>query len=343
MSNVLKIKRSQTTATPLSLAEGELAFSEASGNLFIGKSGGNIGVIGGEAGSATYIDNVQDIVGGMVSGNTENGLAVTYDGDKLNFDVADPTLSVSGDATASNVMTNLGSTDLALTLATVNTNVGSFGSTTKIPTFTVNGKGLITAASEVSVATALAIAADTGSDTIDLLTDTITFAGGEGIDTTVLDNVVTITGEDASATNKGVASFNSADFGVVSGAVSIYDVTLGTQTSGDYVAGVSGTTNQVTVTGGAGEGSTPVLSLPQDIAVTSNVSFGSVVATGPVTGSNLNVSNWNDVYTWYQSMIATNDVDNVINTWAELVNSLNNAGEDVNILNNASTIDGGTF
>jgi hypothetical protein len=35
----------------------------------------------------------------------------------------------------------------ALTLATVNANVGTFGSSTSIPTFTVNGKGLITAAS----------------------------------------------------------------------------------------------------------------------------------------------------------------------------------------------------
>jgi hypothetical protein len=34
----------------------------------------------------------------------------------------------------------------ALTLATVNANVGSFGSSTAIPNFTVNGKGLITAA-----------------------------------------------------------------------------------------------------------------------------------------------------------------------------------------------------
>ncbi len=36
---------------------------------------------------------------------------------------------------------------LATTLATVNSNVGSFGSSTSIPSFTVNGKGLITAAS----------------------------------------------------------------------------------------------------------------------------------------------------------------------------------------------------
>lgn len=48
---------------------------------------------------------------------------------------------LTGDATAS------GPGSAALTLATVNSNVGSFGSSTSIPSFTVNGKGLITAAS----------------------------------------------------------------------------------------------------------------------------------------------------------------------------------------------------
>jgi len=45
--NTIRIKRSATTATPPLLAEGELAYSEASGNLFIGTAGGNIQVIGG--------------------------------------------------------------------------------------------------------------------------------------------------------------------------------------------------------------------------------------------------------------------------------------------------------
>lgn len=49
--------------------------------------------------------------------------------------------ALTGDVTAA------GPGSVAGTLATVNSNVGSFGSSTSIPSFTVNGKGLITAAS----------------------------------------------------------------------------------------------------------------------------------------------------------------------------------------------------
>ena len=49
--------------------------------------------------------------------------------------------ALTGDGTAS------GPGSVPFTLATVNSNVGSFGSSTSIPSFTVNGKGLITAAS----------------------------------------------------------------------------------------------------------------------------------------------------------------------------------------------------
>ena len=51
-------------------------------------------------------------------------------------------------------------------------------------------------------------------------------------------------------------------------------VALGSDTTGDYVQSVSGTSNQITVTGGTGEGSTPTLSVPnqftapQDVTVT---------------------------------------------------------------------------
>lgn len=56
--------------------------------------------------------------------------------------------ALTGDGTAS------GPGSAALTLATVNGNVGSFGSASSVATFTVNGKGLITAAASTSIALA---------------------------------------------------------------------------------------------------------------------------------------------------------------------------------------------
>ena len=61
---------------------------------------------------------------------------------------ASVTVNGKGLVTAAAALTGDATTSgSALTLATVNTNTGSFGTSTAIPAFTVNGKGLITAAS----------------------------------------------------------------------------------------------------------------------------------------------------------------------------------------------------
>ena len=64
-------------------------------------------------------ERVQDVVGGMVSSNTENGISVTYDDSDgtLDFNVNDPTISLTGDVTGSGTMTDLGNTSIALTIA----------------------------------------------------------------------------------------------------------------------------------------------------------------------------------------------------------------------------------
>jgi hypothetical protein len=86
-------------------------------------------------------------------------------------------------------------------------------------------------------------------------------------------------------------------------------VALGTQTTGNYVADVSGGTG-VTVTHTPGEGTTPSIAIGQDVGSSSSVTFAAVTAPliGNVTGNASTVTN--GVYTT-SSINALVDVDTV--------------------------------
>jgi len=67
----------------------------------------------------------------------------------------------------------------------------------------------------------LDLISDSGTIDIDLDSESLTVTGGEGIDTSATGTTLTIAGEDATTSNKGVASFSSDNFAVSSGAVTI--------------------------------------------------------------------------------------------------------------------------
>jgi hypothetical protein len=75
---------------------------------------GTINATALKVGGTTLTEVVQDIVGGMVTGNTESGIGVVYqDGDgTLDFNVSDPTITLTGDVTGSATMTNLGNVSI---------------------------------------------------------------------------------------------------------------------------------------------------------------------------------------------------------------------------------------
>lgn len=234
---------------------------------------------------------IQDLIGSSLIGGT--GLTSSYN-------------DTSGETTI----------DLDNTAVTT----GSYGSTAaKTVTFTVDQQGRITAASEQDIQ--IATSQVTGlQEYIEDSVNTVV-AAGEGIDVSYNDasNTYTISAEDASDTNKGIASFNSTDFTVTSGAVSLNkdpvitlsgdvtgsatmtnlgDVTisttiaansvaLGTDTTGNYIATIAGTANEIEVFGSGSETAAVTIGLPDDVTITNNLTVGgNLNVTGTINSVN---------------------------------------------------------
>jgi len=98
----------------------------------------------------------------------------------------------------------------------------------------------------------LEVSADSGSNIeIDLDSEVLDIEGGEGIDTTTGTNKVTISGEDASTSNKGIASFSSDNFDVSSGAVTIKNSGVNNDELAGSIANAKLANSSITVTDGS--------------------------------------------------------------------------------------------
>ena len=243
MSSSIKIKRSEVSGNPAVLGAGELAYSALPDNgtnggdrLYIGtgtETNGNAVnhvIIGGKrytdlVDAATHLATANTLVRRDTNGNIEvNSItgALVGNASTATAWLNPRSLQLTGDGTATFTGVD-GSANVSagLTLATVNSNVGTWGSATQIPVFTVNAKGLITGVTTADIATSLSIAGGTGSDTVSLLTDTLTFTGGTGVTTTVTNNTVTFSIGQAVGTTDNV-TFNNL---TVNGTFSSNDIT----------------------------------------------------------------------------------------------------------------------
>jgi hypothetical protein len=156
----------------------------------------------------------------------------------------------------------VGSTELASTGVTS----GTYGNSSSIPTVTVDVDGRITSISESDVAGVTEISYTQSNNTVKIDT-----ADGSNF-TATIDAAGTTSG-----TTRGVASFDSGDFSLSSGHVSLKNATTGA------VLAVSGTSKEVTVSRTNG---TVTVGLPDDVTITSDLMVGG----GLFVSGNLTVS-----------------------------------------------------
>ena len=155
-------------------------------------------------------------------------------GTKLGVQVDGNTIEISG-GSLSVVTGGLPTSSLATSSFTLGTTVVDLGDTkttlNKLNLTAVTASGQLSGSFSGSfegdgsgltgIASSLQYTASLGSGSVNLKTQAFNILAGEGIDTSGSNNTITISGEDASTTNKGIASFDSSDFQVSAGAVSL--------------------------------------------------------------------------------------------------------------------------
>lgn len=169
-------------------------------------------------------------------------------------------------ALTGDVTTSAGS--LATTLATVNSNVGSFGGASSVPSFTVNGKGLITAASSTAVvAPAGTLSGTTLNATV--VTSSLTAVGTIGTGTWQ----GSLIGLTYGGTNNALTASNG---GIVYSDASKMNILAGTATAGQCLLSQS---NSAPVWGSCAGGAAVSSVSNSDSTLTISPTTGSVVAS----------------------------------------------------------------
>ena len=229
--------------------------SELTGGTFFfveeGSSNADNGYVATHNGTPTF--GTTDITFSQFSGagQISAGNALTKTGNTLDVAVDDSTIEVSSDALrvkaggidsnelASNAVTTVKITDANVTAAKLATTLDLSAFTITLPTSFVTTTGTqtltnktisgasntITNIANASLTNSVITIADESSTSSDIaLGETLQITAGEGVDTSISGGILTIAGELATTSNKGVASFSSDNFTVTSGAVTVTSI-----------------------------------------------------------------------------------------------------------------------
>lgn len=252
MASIIKLKRSLTQGQrPSTLVEGELAVNIEDRKLFVGGLGGgaNVQIVSGDQYNLVSQANTSHgAPGGAVD------IALTVDNQRLSNDaislISAGNIQITGNANGS---VTVGTSGLVPVQFSANTGTASAlngnlniksqtesgidvtasGSTITIAgldaTDTVKGVASFNiddfdvSSGDVSLEDSVIKSVTTDSGSLTPSSHALSILGGEGLDVTHTGTTITVSGEDATTTNKGVASFSTDNFNVVSGAVSIKD------------------------------------------------------------------------------------------------------------------------
>lgn len=272
-----------------------ISTTNTNGNLVLSPNGTGVIDAGGKriTNGASPSANSDFVTLGYLNTSFSSSLNISGDTGTDTVLLASDTLAFTGGTGISTVVSNN-----VITFGLSNTAVtaGTYGTATNVSTFTVDSRGRLTAAGTV----AIAIPATQVTDFTEAAQDAVAsaFASGtqSGLSITyndtagsfsfnVNDPTITLSGDVA-----GSATMTDLGNVTISTTIQPNSVALGTDTTGNYVAGATGGTG-VTITGTAGEGWSPTISIGQDVSTTANVVFNKLeTVDGLVVGGDLIVN-----------------------------------------------------
>ena len=207
----------------------------------------NVTLTGGTINGATIGASTPATISGTVITATGNFAgSLTGNADTATKWAATKTVAMTGDvAWTSAGLDGSANVTGTSTLATVNSNVGSFGGSGSIPIVTVNAKGLVTAVTTASIVTSLTVDGDTGTQNVDLSADDLQFLGTSN----EIETAVTKTGTDVKVTIGLPSDVTVGNNLTVGGSLLSDDITAATVTiNGNLtVTGTTTTVNSTTV------------------------------------------------------------------------------------------------